>query len=66
MVYDRLTSVGNVDLIFEKKYIRFKTIVLIIDAITFVGYVINVILQGLGIFKDSNGYYTNRDFSLHT
>ena len=64
LVYDRLTSVGNVDIVFEKKYMKFKYIVLIIDAITFIAYVINAILQGLGVIKDSNGFYTISDYNL--
>ena len=62
--YDNLTSVGNVDKIFEKKYIRLKYSVLIIDIICLVLYIINAILQGAGVIKDSNGYDTLYDYSL--
>ena len=64
LIYDRLTSVVNVDIIFEKKYIRYKYFVLTVDAIAFITYVINAILQGIGVIKDSNGFNTIQDFSL--
>ena len=62
--YDRLTSVGNIDKNFEKLYIKFKYIVIILDFIFLLLYVINAILQGTGVIKDNNGFYTINDFSL--
>ena len=62
--YDKLTSVGNVDKVFEKKYIRLKFSVLIVDIIYFILYIINAILQGSGVIKDSNGYDTLYDYNL--
>ena len=62
--YDNLTSIGNVDKNFERKYIKFKYIVIIIDLIFLCFYVINAILQGCGIIKDNNGFYTKFDFDL--
>lgn len=64
LIYDRLTSVGNVDRIFEKKYLVLKCTVAIIDTIFLILYIINGIFQGLGIIKDSNGFSTNPDFFL--
>ena len=64
LVYDKLTSVGNVDKIFEKKYIRLKYSVLIIDIIFIFLYIFNAIMQGAGAIKDSNGFITNNDFAL--
>ena len=62
--YDKLTSIGNVDKIFEKKYIKFKYIVIIIDFISLCFYIINSILQGCGAIKDKNGFNTISDFDL--
>ena len=64
LIYDKLTSVGNVDKIFEKKYIRLKFSVIIIDFIFFLFYIINAIMHGAGVIKDSNGYITIYDFAL--
>ena len=64
LVYDKLTSVGNIDKVFEKKYIRLKYGVLIIDIIFVLLYIINAIMQGSGLIKDSNGFTTNHDFAL--
>ena len=64
LIYDRLSSVGNVDKAFERKYIRFKIGIITVDLIIFALYLINAILQGLGAIKDSNGYPTVYDFAL--
>ena len=64
LIYDKLTSVGNVDKIFEKKYIRLKYSVLIVDLLFILFYIINIILHGTGVIKDSNGYNTIYDFAL--
>ena len=64
LVYDRLSSVGNVDKNFEKKYLRFKYSILIIDIIVFVFYILNAILHCAGVIKDSNGFSTISDFQL--
>ena len=64
LIYDRLSSVGNVDKVFERKYIRFKISIITVDLIMFIFYLINAILQGLGVIKDSNGYPTVYDFAL--
>ena len=64
MKYDKLTSIGNIDKNFEKKYKRFKCAVIIIDFISFAFYVINAILQGTGTIKDINGFETLSDFSI--
>ena len=62
--YDKLTSIGNVDKNFEKKYIKFKLAIIIIDFIFFGFYIINSILQGTGVIKDKNGFQTISDFSI--
>ena len=62
--YDKLTSIGNVDKNFEKKYIKFKLAIVIIDFIFFGFYIINSILQGTGVIKDKNGFQTISDFSI--
>ena len=64
LVYDRLSSVGNVDKNFEKKYLKYKYIVIFIDCISFCFYIINSILQGTGIIKDKNGYETLSDYNF--
>ena len=64
LIYDKLSSVGNVDIKFEKKYIRTKLIILIVDLVFFILYLINAILQGTGVFKDSNGFPTIYDYPL--
>ena len=38
LIYDRLSSVGNIDKAFERKYMRFKLITIVVDLITFVLY----------------------------
>ena len=62
--YDKLTSIGNIDKNFEKKYKKFKYAVIIIDFIFFGFYIINAILQGAGVIKDKNGFNTISDFSF--
>ena len=62
--YDKLTSIGNVDKNFEKKYIKFKLAIIIIDFIFFGFYIINSILQGTGVIKDKNGFQTISDFNI--
>ena len=64
LIYDKLSSVGNVDIVFEKKYIKFKYSVIIINIIYFLFYIINVIMEGVGVIKDSNGFYPIYDFQL--
>ena len=62
--YDKLQSIGNVDKNFEKKYIKFKYVVIIIDFIFLLFYIINAILQGTGVIKDKNGFSTISDFYI--
>ena len=62
--YDKLTTVGNVDKNFEKKYLKYKYIVIFIDCISFCFYIVNSILQGTGIIKDKNGYETLSDYNF--
>ena len=62
--YDKLMSIGKVDKDFEKKYIKFKYVVIIIDFIFLALYIINVILQGTGVIKDKNGFSTISDFYI--
>ena len=64
LIYDNLTSLGKRDETFEKKYIRLKFSVIIIDSIFFLFYIINAIMHGAGVIKDSNGYNTIYDFAL--
>ena len=62
--YDRLTSDGNIDKNFEKKYNRYKCIVIIIDFIALGIYIINASLQGAGVIKDKNGFSTIYDYYI--
>ena len=62
--YDRLTSVGNIDKNFERKYKKYKCIVIIIDFIVLGIYIINASLQGTGVIKDKNGFSTIYDYFL--
>ena len=62
--YDKLQSIGNVDKNFEKKYIKFKYVVIIINFIFLLFYIINAILQGTGVIKDKNGFSTISDFYI--
>ena len=62
--YDNLTSIGNVDKNFEKKYTKFKLAIIIIDFIFLGFYIINSILQGTGVIKDKNGFQTISDFNI--
>ena len=64
LIYDNLTRLGTRDETFEKKYIRLKFSVIIIDSIFFLFYIINAIMHGAGVIKDSNGYNTIYDFAL--
>ena len=64
LIYDKLSSIGNVEKAFERKYLGFKFSIIIVDLIFFVLYLINAILQGVGAIKDSNSYHTIYDFAL--